>query len=118
MLRTIMGTTRSGLMLGMVLGAAMCGSGTIGAAELEPVRTPPSAFLFQVAMEFHDAGRDADAISELTKVLLINPDYPGASDQLLELSQRLALRETVIDAALDRLTAALPPPAAPSVTSE
>ena len=107
-------------MLGMVLGAAMCGSGTVGAAEPDPVRRlpSPSAFLFQVSMEFHDAGRDADAISELTKILLINPDYPGASDQLLELSQRHALRETVIDAALDRLTAALPPPAAPSVTSE
>ena len=80
------------------------------AGEPEALRTSPSAFLFQVAMEYHAQGRDADAIGELRKVLLIHPNFSDAQRQFTALSQHYALREAAIEAALDRLTESLQQP--------
>ena len=91
--------------------ALICSASWVAAAwagEAEALRTSPSAFLFQVAMEYHAQGRDADAIGELRNVLLIHPTFSAAQHQFTALSQHAALRDAVIEATLDRLTAQLP----------
>ena len=94
-----------GMLLGLMVASAAAPRAWAGGAD--PLRATPAAFLFQIAMQYHDRGQEAEAIHELHKLLIISPNFPGARERYVRLSQRHALREAVIDAALDRLAASV-----------
>ena len=75
--------------------------------DLRTATTPPSNFLYSVAMEYAQAGRYDEAVGQLRKCLLVNPYHPGAMEQLRKLEQRKALREVVMEKSLDCITGLL-----------
>jgi PKD repeat protein len=62
-------------------------------------------FLYRLALEYRQAGRTADAMHELRKALILDPEHPGAKRALHEMEQEQIggyARQFAIDQALNQ----------------
>lgn len=93
------------LLTSLIIGC-LC-SANVFAQDTDPVRpfkTPLSSFIYDVAIGYHEEGRDIEAIDHLKKLMMLNPYYPGAMKKLIEFAQKKALRDAIIDSTLARLS--------------